>query len=102
MPTSQASPSGSRKRRLSPQPDASATMAPPVPASTTSTAAVEAEHDQVASAPDSTPKKRGRTNTPWSAEEEQRLKAMRDAGRSWNEIAKVRALLAAATGCHSP
>lgn len=35
------------------------------------------------------PKKKGRTNTPWTAEEEQRLKAMRDAGKSWSEIAKV-------------
>lgn len=35
------------------------------------------------------PKKKGRTNTPWTAEEEQRLKMMRDAGRSWSEIAKV-------------
>jgi hypothetical protein len=41
------------------------------------------------SSPD-TPKKKGRTNTPWTAEEEQRLKAMRDAGKSWSEIAKVR------------
>ncbi|CAG8366895.1 unnamed protein product [Penicillium salamii] len=37
---------------------------------------------------ESTPKKKGRTNTPWTAEEEQRLKTMRDAGRSWSEIAK--------------
>ncbi|KAJ5156210.1 hypothetical protein N7492_009013 [Penicillium capsulatum] len=35
------------------------------------------------------PKKKGRTNTPWTAEEEQRLKIMRDAGRSWSEIAKT-------------
>lgn len=41
---------------------------------------------------ESTPKKKGRTNTPWTAEEEQRLKNMRDQGRSWSEIAKVRAL----------
>ncbi|KAJ5888221.1 hypothetical protein N7495_008262 [Penicillium taxi] len=34
-------------------------------------------------------RKRGRTNTPWTAEEEQRLKTMRDAGRSWSEIAKT-------------
>jgi hypothetical protein len=34
-------------------------------------------------------KKRGRTNTPWTAQEEQRLKQMRDAGHSWSEIAKV-------------
>lgn len=41
------------------------------------------------------PKKKGRTNTPWTAEEEQRLKTMRDAGRSWSEIAKVGAPLLA-------
>lgn len=40
-------------------------------------------------APEPAPKKKGRTNTPWTAEEEQRLKTMRDAGRSWSEIAKV-------------
>jgi hypothetical protein len=38
---------------------------------------------------ETTPKKKGRTNTPWTAEEEQRLKAMRDTGKSWSEIAKV-------------
>ncbi|KAJ5903227.1 hypothetical protein N7504_005610 [Penicillium tannophilum] len=40
-------------------------------------------------APEPVPKKKGRTNTPWTAEEEQRLKTMRDAGRSWSEIAKT-------------
>lgn len=43
----------------------------------------------IGSTVESTPKKKGRTNTPWTAEEEQRLKTMRDAGRSWSEIAKV-------------
>ncbi|KAG0129033.1 hypothetical protein HOY82DRAFT_13131 [Tuber indicum] len=33
--------------------------------------------------------KRTRTNTPWTAAEEQRLKSMRDAGNSWSEIAKT-------------
>ena len=33
--------------------------------------------------------KKGRTNTPWTPAEEQRLKTLRDAGRSWNEIAKT-------------
>ncbi|ETI27154.1 hypothetical protein G647_09836 [Cladophialophora carrionii CBS 160.54] len=36
-----------------------------------------------------TSKKRGRTNTPWTAQEEQRLKQMRDASHSWSEIAKA-------------
>ncbi|RMD42566.1 hypothetical protein DV735_g2548, partial [Chaetothyriales sp. CBS 134920] len=34
-------------------------------------------------------KKKGRTNTPWTAAEEQRLKQMRDKGHSWSEIAKA-------------
>jgi len=42
-----------------------------------------------ASLADQTGKKRGRTNTPWTPQEEQRLKQMRDAGHSWSEIAKV-------------
>ncbi|KAI5851703.1 hypothetical protein DFP73DRAFT_471305 [Morchella snyderi] len=33
--------------------------------------------------------KRTRTNTPWTATEEQRLKSMRDAGNSWSDIAKT-------------
>jgi hypothetical protein len=33
--------------------------------------------------------KKGRTNTPWTPAEEQRLKTMRDAGNSWSEIAKT-------------
>lgn len=60
-------------------------MAAPIP-----TTLSEAEKDPVASGPEPAPKKKGRTNTPWTAEEEQRLKMMRDAGRSWGEIAKVR------------
>jgi hypothetical protein len=35
------------------------------------------------------PLKKGRTNTPWTPAEEQRLKAMRDQGKSWSEIAKT-------------
>ncbi|KAF1990380.1 hypothetical protein K402DRAFT_325300, partial [Aulographum hederae CBS 113979] len=35
------------------------------------------------------PPKKGRTNTPWTPGEEQRLKTMRDAGHSWSEIAKT-------------
>ncbi|OQU99294.1 Myb-like DNA-binding domain-containing protein isoform 1 [Cladophialophora immunda] len=42
-----------------------------------------------ASLADEAGKKRGRTNTPWTAQEEQRLKRMRDAGHSWSEIAKA-------------
>jgi len=35
------------------------------------------------------PAKKSRTNTPWTPAEERRLKSMRDAGNSWNEIAKT-------------
>lgn len=35
------------------------------------------------------PAKKSRTNTPWTPQEELRLKQMRDAGNSWAEIAKV-------------
>ncbi|KAM3420391.1 hypothetical protein BST61_g3667 [Cercospora zeina] len=35
------------------------------------------------------PAKKGRTNTPWTPAEEQRLKTLRDAGSSWSEIAKT-------------
>lgn len=79
MPPSQVPASNNpRKRRSSPPQGSSATMA------------TAPGDDPVAAAPDATPRKKGRTNTPWTAEEEQRLKTMRDAGRSWSEIAKVR------------
>jgi hypothetical protein len=35
------------------------------------------------------PAKKSRTNTPWTPQEELRLKQMRDSGNSWAEIAKV-------------
>lgn len=84
MPSAQVAPQNSRKRRASPQSSAAAAMAAPV----TSASADATQTPQ--SAPEAAPKKKGRTNTPWTAEEEQRLKTMRDAGRSWSEIAKVR------------
>ncbi|KAI9691248.1 MAG: hypothetical protein M1820_009825 [Bogoriella megaspora] len=34
------------------------------------------------------PPKKGRTNTPWTPAEEQKLKNLRDQGTSWSEIAK--------------
>lgn len=53
--------------------------------------AMEGDPSALQPAAEPAPKKKGRTNTPWTAEEEQRLKTMRDAGRSWSEIAKVSA-----------
>lgn len=54
---------------------------------------IESDPGALQPAAEPAPKKKGRTNTPWTAEEEQRLKTMRDAGRSWSEIAKVGAPL---------
>lgn len=77
----------SRKRPASPATGSSTMMAAPM---TPAGGAIEADPNTIAGAVETTPKKKGRTNTPWTAEEEQRLKTMRDAGRSWSEIAKVR------------
>ena len=53
-------------------------------------AAVPPVVDDAAAAPVPTPPvKKSRTNTPWTPAEELRLKQMRDAGKSWAEIAKV-------------
>lgn len=80
----------SRKRRSSLQSGSTSTMAGgPVPTTAGDGGEVGRDPGAGTSVPEHTPKKKGRTNTPWTAEEEQRLKTMRDAGRSWGEIAKV-------------
>ncbi|PTU25096.1 hypothetical protein P175DRAFT_0471967 [Aspergillus ochraceoroseus IBT 24754] len=84
MPPTQIPPANPRKRRSSPSQGSTITMAAPLTANPGDPA-----HDHGAAAPETTPRKKGRTNTPWTAEEEQRLKTMRDAGRSWSEIAKT-------------
>lgn len=75
----------SRKRRASQSPNV--ITVPPGPATTA------AETQPNVSIPallaDENGKKRGRTNTPWTPQEEQLLKQMRDNGLSWSEIAKV-------------
>lgn len=80
-------PQNPRKRRISPQPGTAVPMPPPPPVPVPT----EPQPNTVASTvvQEPVPKKKGRTNTPWTAEEEQRLKAMRDAGSSWSEIAKT-------------
>lgn len=77
----------SRKRPQSPISGSSTMMATPMGSTG---GAIEGDPTAMPPAPEPAPKKKGRTNTPWTAEEEQRLKTMRDAGRSWSEIAKVR------------
>lgn len=79
---------GSRKRKAPGSSTAAATA-------TTSEGAYEdpGGSAEVNEEPSETPlspvAKKGRTNTPWTPAEERRLKSMRDAGSSWNEIAKT-------------
>jgi len=78
-------PPNPRKRRPSLQTAPMAAMAPPH-----LTTNIEGDGSSAVTAtPDSGGKKKGRTNTPWTAEEEQRLKTMRDSGSTWSEIAKT-------------
>jgi len=99
-PTSTTSPSNPRKRRLSAQssanpaaPTSGSTAAPVASASSTDPAtSVTTGPAEPEAAPPAPPVKKGRTNTPWTPAEEQRLKQMRDAGNSWSEIAKVTVL----------
>ncbi|KAF2434803.1 hypothetical protein EJ08DRAFT_581511 [Tothia fuscella] len=87
------SPTNSRKRRASGQ-TGPVTPSPIAPAPPSAASASFAEPsagpataiEQQSTAPP--PAKKGRTNTPWSPAEELRLKQMRDAGKSWSEIAK--------------
>ncbi|PYI07323.1 hypothetical protein BO78DRAFT_406788 [Aspergillus sclerotiicarbonarius CBS 121057] len=85
MPQPQIPPQNPRKRRASPPAGSTPTMA--APGATTATG--DTAHEQGSGVSEPAPKKKGRTNTPWTAEEEQRLKTMRDAARSWSEIAKT-------------
>lgn len=99
LPQQQQSPTNSRKRR------ASELGEPPLPGSSSSNASVFANPQgfvagtgelDVGLGPSpsqnqlpSPVAKKGRTNTPWTPAEEQRLKTLRDAGSSWSEIAKT-------------
>lgn len=79
------SPANPRKRRIS-----NNTGSP----STALTAISALAETAVATAPSETPetatKKKGRTNTPWTPEEEQKLQQMRGENKGWSEIAKVK------------
>lgn len=82
------SPSNPRKRRASQSTGTAQVTSPTSPlGGEASTSAVATPSGEEAG------KKKGRTNTPWTPAEEQRLKTMRDAGLSWGEIAKVLLLL---------
>lgn len=98
-------PQPSRQRNKRPAPGAAPSPATPVAvpavapglASAPTPATAQSAAPPVAPAPveDGTatpsqpPAKKSRTNTPWTPQEELRLKQMRDAGNSWAEIAKT-------------
>ncbi|KAK8101116.1 MYB DNA-binding domain protein [Apiospora kogelbergensis] len=66
-----------------------ATAASTAAAAAAAAAASAAAAEDANSTPAPPPAKKSRTNTPWTPAEEQRLKAMRDQGASWAEIAKT-------------
>ncbi|KAF4469596.1 MYB DNA-binding domain [Fusarium albosuccineum] len=78
-----------------PPPVAPAQVQPPPPAPTAPQVVAPQPQPQApvddanAAAVAPPPAKKSRTNTPWTPQEELRLKQMRDAGNSWAEIAKT-------------
>lgn len=85
-PTTTAPPAPVTPSQVQPTPTAAAPPAPqPAPPQQP-----QAPADDPNSAPVAPPPaKKSRTNTPWTPQEELRLKQMRDAGNSWAEIAKT-------------
>ncbi|KAI9861305.1 MAG: hypothetical protein M1824_002512 [Vezdaea acicularis] len=81
-------PPPSKKRRASgpPGPPATATATTTATATATTPTTAAPPSDQSLSPPVA---KKSRTNTPWTPAEEHRLKQMRDASKSWSEIAKT-------------
>ncbi|KAF4512259.1 hypothetical protein G6O67_001424 [Ophiocordyceps sinensis] len=62
---------------------------PPAPQSAPPGQAQAPSEDAIVTPVSQPPAKKSRTNTPWTPQEELRLKQMRDAGNSWAEIAKT-------------
>ncbi|EFZ02851.1 Myb domain protein [Metarhizium robertsii] len=63
---------------------------PPTPQTASSTLQPQAPTEDAKTTPvQPPPAKKSRTNTPWTPQEELRLKQMRDSGNSWAEIAKT-------------
>lgn len=97
-PTSTPPTANRRKRRFSQQhPGSTPTMSTTPTMATSATVptagGLDVEHP-FSNLPESSSKRStGRTNIPWTAQEELRLKAMREASRSWSDIAKVCLLL---------
>ncbi|KFA47247.1 hypothetical protein S40293_05518 [Stachybotrys chartarum IBT 40293] len=66
-----------------------AVAGPPAPPAVTPVQPPVPTDDGAATPASQPPAKKSRTNTPWTPQEELRLKQMRDAGNSWAEIAKT-------------
>ncbi|RGP61776.1 myb dna-binding domain protein [Fusarium sporotrichioides] len=105
-PTPTPAPASRQRKRPAPAAAPPATVAPPAPVTPSQVQppvaappAVQAvipqpppqapTDDANAQAIAPPPAKKSRTNTPWTPQEELRLKQMRDAGNSWAEIAKT-------------
>jgi hypothetical protein len=88
MSATSSTPANPRKRRASNNagsPSAALTSAPGFAEASMTTAPPLT--------PDTATKKKGRTNTPWTPEEEQKLQQMRGENKGWSEIAKVNSRL---------
>lgn len=87
VPTSQAHPQIPQQLGQAPtQPQAPGGQITAVPAVAVPVTVPATDSSVAGGAP---PAKKSRTNTPWTPQEEHRLKQMRDAGNSWAEIAKT-------------
>lgn len=91
-------PAGNRRNKRPPPTASPATSTPQIPPTSVTAPSQPAPpggpaqpivDSSVAPAPTPPPVKKSRTNTPWTPAEELRLKQMRDAGKSWAEIAKT-------------
>lgn len=83
-------PSSPRQKRRVSGPTSSSPIAQVAGPSSSMAASSSMPEPESSSASMQPPVKKSRTNTPWTAAEEQRLKNMREAGNSWADIAKVR------------
>lgn len=84
QPTTSTTPVNPRKRRASHNANS-----PPTALASASSGPQAALATAPSTIPDTAAKKKGRTNTPWTPEEEQKLQQMRGENKGWSEIAKV-------------
>ncbi|PHH77060.1 hypothetical protein CDD83_4172 [Cordyceps sp. RAO-2017] len=88
-PTAQSPATGAPPAPVTPSQVQPPAPTPPAPQSAPPGQAQAPAEDANATPAAPPPAKKSRTNTPWTPQEELRLKQMRDAGNSWAEIAKT-------------